>query len=335
MPPIPTLAKIGVEMINVGKGDAILVELRDHQNNGVTFVVDGGCAEQARNVISFLQTHHASNRKVFVSTHSDNDHIGAMSEVIRAVGGTDLILNDPRDFDPQGTVLTRARTELSADERDLLTSAFERIDEVKSAATAVGARHQALFASANPILTWGSWNVYVVGPTTTHFNEIWYTAGELPNVYVSDDANAVANLERTGNSIIDDGVDTSGMNNQSIMLLIEGPGQKILLTGDAGMRAIREASNIKDIRSLTLLDVPHHGSRRNVDSEIIDHLKPAVAFISSPGNDKHPRKAVVRKLQKTGTRVYSTCKTGTTSIYHHQNIPRTGYSSISAWDPIP
>ena len=335
MPPIPALAKIGVEMINVGKGDAILVELRDQQNNGITFVVDGGCAEQAANVISFLQTHHASNRKVFVSTHSDNDHIATMADAIRAVGATDLILNDPRDFDPQGTVLTRARTELDADKRDLLTSAFERIDEVRNAATAVGARHQAIFASANPILTWGSWNVYIVGPTSAHFNEVWYTVGGLSGLYVDDDPNAVANLVSAGRSIIDDGVDTSGMNNQSIMLLIEGPGQKVLLTGDAGMRAIREASAINDLRSLSLLDVPHHGSRRNVDSEIIDFLKPAVSFISSPGNDKHPRRAVVRKLQKAGSRVYSTCRTGTTSIYHHQNLLRAGYSPIAPWELIP
>lgn len=335
MPPLPTLAKIGVEMINVGKGDAILVELRDHQNQGITFIVDGGCAEQAQNIIGFLQAFHSNNRKVVVSTHPDNDHIGGLEEIIRAVGISDLILNDPRDYDPQSTIQGRMRTELDSDQRDRLSSAFERIDGVKNAAAGWNARHHGLFASANSILTWGPWNVYVIGPTTAHFNEVWYTHGRLADLYTSDDENIVSNLVRTGKSIIDDGVDTSGLNNQSIMLLIEGPGQKVLLTGDAGMRSIRDASAIRNIQSLTLLDVPHHGSRRNVDSVIIEHLKPSVAFISSPGNDKHPRRAVVRKLQKTGTRVYSTCKTGTTSIYHHQNIPRAGYSSISAWDPIP
>lgn len=335
MPPISPLAKIGIEMINVGKGDAILVELRDLQDNGITFVVDGGTSGQAQNIIGFLQTHHANNRKVFISTHSDDDHIGGLEEIIRTVGGTDLILNDPRDFDPQSTIQSRMRTELDTDQRDRLTTAFERIDAVKAAAAAVGATHRALFANVNPILTWGQWDVYIVGPTTTHFNEVWYTTGKLGDLFTSDDENVVANLVSTGKSIIDDGVDTSGLNNQSIMLLIEGPGQKVLLTGDAGMRAIREASNIRNIQSLTLLDVPHHGSRRNVDSEIIDHLKPAIALISSPGNDKHPRRAVVRKLQKAGSRVFSTCKIKGTSIYHNQNLPRTGYTSITPWEIIP
>jgi beta-lactamase superfamily II metal-dependent hydrolase len=335
MPPLPTLAKIGVEMINVGKGDAILVELRDNQDQGITLIVDGGCAEQAQNVIGFLQSFHSRNRKVVISTHPDNDHIGGLEDIIRAVAVSDLILNDPRDYDPQSTIQSRMRTELNTEQRDRLSSAFERIDAVRQAAAAWNAQHHGLFASANSILTWGPWNVYVVGPTTTHFNEIWYTQGRLADLYTSDDENALDNLVRTGKSIIDDGVDTSGLNNQSVMLLIEGPEQKILLTGDAGMRSIREASAIRNIQSLTLLDVPHHGSRRNVDSAIIEHLKPAVAFISSPGNDKHPRRAVIRKLQKTGTRVFSTCKTGTTSMYHHQNIPRASYSSISPWDPIP
>lgn len=334
MPPIPTLSKIGIEMINVGKGDAILLELRDQQDRGITFVVDGGCAEQAENIVGFLQTHHPNNRKVFVSTHSDNDHIGAIEEIIRTVGATDLILNDPRDFDPQSTIQSRMQTELDVEQRDRLATAFERIDGVKQAAAAVGAKHHSLFASATPILTWGAWNVYVVGPTTAHFNEVWYTAGKLADIYSSDDEIALANLIRTGRSVIDDGIDTSGLNNQSIMLLIEGPGQKILLTGDAGMRAIREASNIRNIQSLTFLDVPHHGSRRNLDSEIIEYLKPATAFISSPGNDKHPRRAIVKKLQQSGSRVFSTCKTGTTSMYHHQNLPRAGYSAIAAWETI-
>lgn len=328
---MPPLARMSLEMIDVGKGDAIIVDLRDHLNRSIALVVDGGCGEQAQNVISFLRTHHASSAKFYVSTHSDTDHIGALPDIIRTVGGVGFALNDPRDFDPSGSIITRARTELSTDHRDLFHGALERIDAVKAAAAAVGANHRSWTASLNPVFTWGPWSVYVVGPTLDHFREVWFTPGQLNNLYTSDDENVIANHRRLGTSVLDDGIDTCGLNNQSIMLLIEGPNQKILLTGDAGMRAIRDAAGIRNLQFLTLLDVPHHGSRRNLDTAIINHLRPAMSLVSSPGTDKHPRSEVVRALQAVGSRVYSTCTAGTTSIYYNLNLPRANYTAIPTY----
>ena len=322
---------IGVEMINVGKGDAILVELRDLSNKGLTLIIDGGCDEKDVEILPFLEQHHVNNTKVVISTHSDNDHIGGLSEIISAVKPVSVLINDPRDYQVESVFINRARRELSADDFNTLESALDRITEVRTSARTAGSQVSSAFASPKPIITWGPWNVYVVGPTPQFYNEIWLNAGGLNDLYRSDDENIIETLVKTGKSILDDGIDTNGMNNTSIMILIEGPSEKILLTGDAGMRAIREAHNIRDLSNLSILDVPHHGSRRNLDSALIELMRPIMAYISSPGTNKHPRNAIVKKLQQVGSVVYSTCKAGTTSIYHHRNIPRINYRNISPW----
>lgn len=325
---------IGIEMINVGKGDAILVELRDVNDGNLTLIIDGGCDEKDTEILPFLQQYHANNQKVVISTHSDNDHIGGLAKIISAVKPYSVIINDPREFQTEGALLARARNELSVDDRDTLRSALERIDEVNSSAKSAGSKILSKFASTAPIISWGQWNVYVVGPSINFFKEFWVNNGGLRDLYRCDDENIVESLTKVGKSILDDGVDTNGANNTSIMLLIEGPYHKSLFTGDAGMRAIREAHAIKDLSNLSILDVPHHGSRRNLDSELIKLLKPISSYISSPGTDKHPRRAVVKKLQETGSKVYSTCRIDSTSIYYNMNIPRPDYTNIEPWPKL-
>ncbi|RJQ35155.1 MBL fold metallo-hydrolase [Candidatus Parcubacteria bacterium] len=335
MPPYQQpLPGMSVEMIDVRKGDAILVELRDGANRGLTLIVDGGCAEQGVKVLPYLQTHHAANAKVVVSTHSDNDHIGGLADIIAATRPARVYMNDPRFFQNEASIIERARRELAVEQLERLRAAFERMDGVRTAAAAIPTDVYWVFAGPNPILTWGQWNIYAVGPTTAHFDDVWFTEGTLAGLYSNDSEEAVEQTRRSGRGLIDDGTDTSGMNNTSIMLLIEGPGQKVLLTGDGGMRAIREGHAIKDLSNLTLFDVPHHGSRRNVDTAILELLRPRVAYISSPGTPKHPRRAVVRKLQHVGSVVYSTCRTQTETMYYNQNLLRPNYTTIEAWPSL-
>jgi beta-lactamase superfamily II metal-dependent hydrolase len=102
-------------------------------------------------------------------------------------------------------------------------------------------------------------------------------------------------------------------------------GLRLLLTGDAGRAALSEAANYAPNAGLALpgidrFQVPHHGSRRNVSTEILDRWlgerlpsqplsgqEKFQAIISSAKEDEaHPRKAVVRALIHRGAKVYAT-----------------------------
>jgi hypothetical protein len=117
----------------------------------------------------------------------------------------------------------------------------------------------------------------------------------------------------------------SAENEMSVVQYAYLCGDKLLLTADASRDGLSEAAHFASAVGLVLpgidrFQVPHHGSRRNVTTALLDHwLGPRLsakpekgqerfsAYISSAKADKdHPRKAVVRALIHRGARVLAT-----------------------------
>ena len=119
--------------------------------------------------------------------------------------------------------------------------------------------------------------------------------------------------------------ETSAENDMSVVQFVRLCNQTILLTADAGRGALNEAADYAPFVGLALpgidrFQVPHHGSRRNVSTEVLDRwlgerlpLKPNqgeerfTAIVSAAEKDKaHPRKAVIRAMIHRGAKVIST-----------------------------
>ena len=105
--------------------------------------------------------------------------------------------------------------------------------------------------------------------------------------------------------------ETSVENEMSVVQFAQVAGSRILLTGDAGRAGLGEAADHLahigvGLPGINVFQVPHHGSRRNVSTEILDRLLgqrlwfPVVdsrfsAVISAAKDDsQHPRRTVVR-----------------------------------------
>ncbi|MEH6742043.1 MBL fold metallo-hydrolase [Hyphomonas sp.] len=119
--------------------------------------------------------------------------------------------------------------------------------------------------------------------------------------------------------------DTSPDNQLSIVQFANFGGHKVLLTGDAGREALDWAYIVAvsfgiDFSNLKIFQVPHHGSRHNLDSEILDTwLGPVLPEIVGMGNNcdrwavisaaksdpLHPRHAVIRAMIHRGYRPYT------------------------------
>jgi beta-lactamase superfamily II metal-dependent hydrolase len=82
------------------------------------------------------------------------------------------------------------------------------------------------------------------------------------------------------------------------------------------------------------MQIPHHGSRRNITESLIEYFCPKSAFASASGNAKHPRQEVVEAFQKVGTIVYSTHYPHDGHLLHrHGAVPqRQGYATS---EPLP
>jgi beta-lactamase superfamily II metal-dependent hydrolase len=73
-------ARLTVHFIDVGQGDAVLVQAP----SGKRMLVDGGPAETSDRLVSYLKRHGVSSVDVVVATHPHADHIGGLLEVLKA-----------------------------------------------------------------------------------------------------------------------------------------------------------------------------------------------------------------------------------------------------------
>lgn len=137
---------------------------------------------------------------------------------------------------------------------------------------------------------------------------------------------------------------TSAENEMSVIQFAAGGDTTFLLTGDAGREALAEAIAYAPYVNLSLpgidvIQVPHHGSRRNVSSALLDQLVgPKLNGPIGPGNElftaiissaeadvHHPKKAVERAFHHRGAKVLAT---EGASIVVGWNRPARNWSSL-------
>ena len=70
------------------------------------------------------------------------------------------------------------------------------------------------------------------------------------------------------------------------------------------------------------MQLPHHGSRRNITPELVEYFRPATALVSAEGTKKHPRRKVVNAFKGVGTQVYSTHHPASSDLHQlYGNVP--------------
>jgi hypothetical protein len=138
-----------------------------------------------------------------------------------------------------------------------------------------------------------------------------------------------------------DGGVTSPSNETGVVLYGEFEKGRVLLTSDAGVNALTWAANQADIlglplQSFSFVQIPHHGSRRNVGPTVLTRLlgppQPETsasrfaAFVSAPADDgMHPRRIVLNAFKRRGGRIIATQGFGK---IHYGGFPkREGYTS--------
>jgi beta-lactamase superfamily II metal-dependent hydrolase len=131
---------------------------------------------------------------------------------------------------------------------------------------------------------------------------------------------------------------TTPINESSIIFLFEYEGHKILFTGDAGKEALENAIDFAhksgiDLSNIDIIKMPHHGSRKNVNPDIMDDLKgkETTCYISCVADDlgHHPSKRLLNMLIDKGYKVYST--SGTT-LHRGWNAPDRGWPTAKAFE---
>ena len=304
-----------------GSGDAITMRHR-REGSDTIYVIDGGYTDDGQKIVDHISKYYEGNSSIdhLVLTHSDNDHASGLVTVIEKMRVGCMWMNRPwmhvdqlmpmfEYYQNRDRLIARLRRDFPKVE-ELENLAFDRNISIQD-------------AFCGDII--GEFTV--LSPHKNTYCELIVESDKTPvpaDKRMSQLAKSISYAEWGKENLKGDTEGTSSENETSIVQFAEVCGKTILLTGDAGVRALTEAHQAacamrKPIGSLDWFQAPHHGSRRNVSTDVLntwlgqilpEALTPqagTLAIISANQNDtEHPKKAVVRAMFHRGRSVYQT-----------------------------
>lgn len=336
-----------IEFLPVGNGDssgdAIVVRYGEDSNYKI-MVVDGGTKESGEKLVKHIQTHYKTTYVDYVvNTHPDQDHASGLSVVMESLTVGELWIHQPWNY-------TSIIIDYFKDQRMTEQSLAERLKEKFSASYAL---EKIALEKNIPIKEpyQGTWigDFHIMSP-----NKDWYLHELIPDFNKTPTKKGLAEssfkdflmeglkavFESISIETLKEGGETSADNESSVILYAPFNEKGYMLTGDAGIRALNQVSNYAQSQNLDLasnlrfIQIPHHGSRRNVSPSILNEIlgekgqeENKTAFVSA-GKEakKHPRQVVVNAFIRRGCKVIST--EGST-IKHHFNMPER-----EGWGPV-
>ncbi len=111
------------------------------------------------------------------------------------------------------------------------------------------------------------------------------------------------------------------INNSSIVILLQHQNQRFLFTGDIEKEIEAKLIMQQKARNITVLKVPHHGSRSSSSEEFLDFVNPAIAIICLGAENTygHPHEIVLKRLNDRAIEVFRNDIHGTISMISDGN----------------
>lgn len=334
-------------------GDAITMR---YSVDGETFihVVDAGYQATGETVVEHIRKHYGNPDFIdhVVATHADGDHCGGLRSVLEEFEVGTIWMICPWHY-VDDLVHRFARFTNKANLARRLREIYPNLAALEEIANERGVAIRAPFQGQRiGVFT-------VLSPTYSHFLDLVENSEKTPEQVAREQEESLveAGLRKLAHLVnrlwgeeVFSTEETSAENEMSVVQWANMKGHDVVLTGDAGRQALSSAAVYAPIAGLQLpgvkkMQVPHHGSRRNVDAEILNQwLGPkklimpaedgfsASAYVSASKEDKdHPRKSVIRAFMHRGSKVYST--EGRSWLRTYQDAPDREGMSVA--DPLP
>jgi beta-lactamase superfamily II metal-dependent hydrolase len=336
-------------------GDAIALRygnLYGPSSDQTVIVIDGGYTECGEAMVEHIRRYYGTDEvDMVVSSHPDMDHVTGLEVVVEEMTVGQLLMHQPWRHSSH---LAQARDGAfkSASVSDKLAKSLQDVSDLEDIANRKGVAIIEPWAG----MTTDDGCFKILGPTPAFYEEILAleqtTLSSIAKGLVgafSRVKDAVTTVfESPTHETLRDGGITSPQNNSSVISTLRVGGDQILFTADAGAPALEGALAILESDgftpgSLTIAQVPHHGSRRNVGPTILNRLLGPIgqlpgdtrACVSAPAKNpeaKHPAKKVTNAFLRRGYPVFATQGKG---IRFYNDAPaRPGWNTISTAVPF-
>jgi beta-lactamase superfamily II metal-dependent hydrolase len=304
--------KYEIEMLDVGNADAILLRYFDEEDLEYVILIDAGRQEHGSKVVDHIMRYTEQQYiDLAICTHPDDDHIGGFFEVLDKIEIKEFWIHDPNLYRDK----VRELRGLVEDQDDLekgLKLVLETLDDSLSLIDIID---QKVKIRREPLtgLTFPNVPITVTGPTADYYLD---RLGGFRQIGLLLEGDLTIEKARKAESLLTkffaegsglgSGKDSSKENNSSAIILFHPGEKRYLFTSDADINGLNAACGTYDLEELDWMQIPHHGSIKNINSRLIEHFRPKVAYISAAGNQNKPHKSVVDAFKSAGAIVYST-----------------------------
>lgn len=308
--------KYEIRFFPVGKsskgGDAILIRLYDAQNNLYVIVIDGGYTDDGQAMLDYLSELGIDRIDLVVNTHPDEDHILGLLTIFNdeniEIG--ELLMSRPwLDANLKVSFFKDGRiTQDSLNKR--LIEKFNKAYELEQAAIKkIGERN---IISPQRGLTYND-VLTILGPSSGLYQKHLLASDKTPVVeglssrsFLLKKLNFVRYIKGTFIKWIY-GEQTSDINETSIVLSLDLGDHKFLFTGDVGQDGLNEALDYCETlhgckaTDFTHMQIPHHGSRKNLNPTLLKRIGAKSYYVSCPPDgfsEGHPSKRLMNKIHE-------------------------------------
>lgn len=324
-----------LEIKSVKSGDAIAIR---YEVNGAQaiHVIDGGYSDTGKSMVEHINAYYGNPARIdhVVVTHPDGDHAAGLTEILEEFEVGTLWMLRPWLYADQ--LIGRFSRFTSVENlQQRLKEIYPNIAALEELALKKGVAIEAPFQGSQI----GEFTV--LAPSPSRFFDLVVESDKTPEavqenaaatfaeVLAKLAAKAVNLVKAAWGAEVFPESGTTAENEMSVVQHAKLNGESIVFTGDAGRDAMLEAADYAPFAGLVLpgvnrFQVPHHGSRHNVSTAVLDRWlgsvlsakpvegsEPFTAAVSASKDDKdHPRKAVLRGVIHRGAEVHSN-ETGT------------------------
>ena len=330
-------------------GDAITLR---YAVDGVesVHIVDGGYIDTGDQIIEHLKNYYgAVVVDHVVLTHPDRDHANGLRKVLERCTVRNLWINRPWIYAKE--LLPRFETYVSEEAlRRKLRAIYDATAALEDLAVErnIPIRDPLQGASIGAFL--------VLAPSRARYLDLVVESQRTPEAVeeqvVGGIFGKITQAVKTATAYVRSlwgdeffpPAPTSRENEMSVVQTALLNGERILLTGDAGRETLQDAIDYATkqvgipLPGINVFQVPHHGGRHNVSTEVLDQL--LGGRLSAPSerttwcaicsaakaDEDHPRKSVIRAMLHRGGH-FSSTENGT--------VRRANGITRQNWNPLP
>jgi beta-lactamase superfamily II metal-dependent hydrolase len=336
-----------VDFLPVGdsNGDAICIRYGTPETGYTIHVVDGGYTDTGQDIVNHIKKYYDNPTFIdhVVCTHADQDHASGLKTVLENFQVGALWVNRPWLY--AGEIIDSFHGNWTVDGlQKHIRSEYSTIADLEDIATRRGIPIREVFAGYNI----GAFKV--LSPFKAEYLKLIPDLDRTPQSYAEQASQrdfgtrALAYLKEALQNFVETWsterlggyeFDVGASNESSVVQMGIIDGRRIVLTADAGPKALSDAfdaaNQMQIMGTPDVFQVPHHGSRRNVTPAILDKwLGTPVTegttrgtALCSVGKNKpeYPRRRVANAFLRRGYPVISTRENPKSNYYGMPNKP--------------